>query len=43
MTPRAGGFPAPPSLDRAVADAIAMFADSLLGSARRVEAEGGER
>ena len=34
MTP-VGGFPPPPPLDRSVADAIAMFADSLVGSGRR--------
>lgn len=43
MTPRVGGFPAPPSLDRAVADAIMVFADSLIGSAGRVGAETGGR
>ena len=30
-----GGFPPPPPLDRSVADAMAVFADSLVGSGRR--------
>jgi hypothetical protein len=35
MTAPVGGFPPPPPLDRSVANAIAMFADSLVGSGRR--------
>jgi hypothetical protein len=35
MTAAVGGFPEPPPLDRSVADAIAVFADSLVGSGRR--------